>query len=663
MAFDTQNIISHPDQFRLKAGEIAPDWLQKIGSLFNIGIAIVDNANHVHLYNKSFIEHCRMPIEVVNTSRKLDNWLQFMEERGDFSVGLTQEFLEKIHSSSANEASINDISPPNGTFINFSCLPSKDGITSIFSQDVTKQKRNQECLEHALEIGKSGYFYYVIETGETVRHCAWLDQMLTLAERQQLDEEGIWPILHPDDAARAETLWRTAVLRGQTIEAPLKVRTQNCGERIFNFTLKPISTTTGKVNRVIGFFDDVTHEFEVRASLKTAKNESDVSLKSKTDFLARISHEIRTPMNAVIGIADALIHHNNNPEIAPKLELIQSSAGGILNILDDTLHHAKLSADGFRIDPKPDDPRKSITTVCSLWESKAAQNNTTIKCVVEDNVPSEINFDRYRFEQCLNNLLSNAIKFAPGGHIDVIAGRIDKQNEPRLVLAVRDNGIGMTEEQSANIFKAFKQGDQSIAKRFGGTGLGMNITKSLIEKMGGTISVKSNIGQGTIFVLSLPLQLKVNHKETVAETEPSSNVQESPYEKLRVLVADDNATNHLVVKSLLDGVVAEIFTVIDGQEALDVMETTPIDIILMDIHMPIMDGIEATLAIRSSHQSWSDVIIIALTADPEYQQKRLCMNIGMDYAVAKPVKLADLLEAFDNVLDARNVKRYQRKIA
>ncbi len=663
MAIEADFISKIPDNFHQKAGELAPDWLQKIGSLFDIGIAIIDRGNQVHLHNKSFIEQCGIPVEIINKSRKLNDWFAFMENRGDFRKDSPKDFLEKIHSGLNQDARLENITPSNGKFINFSFLPSKDGIVSVFSRDVTEQQRNEECLEHALEIGQSGYFYHVIETGETIRRCAWLDQMLSPSEKKQIDEEGLWPMFHPNEMARAKTLWRTAVLNGQRIEAPLKIRTQNAGERIFKFTVKPLQSTTGVTTRVIGFFDDVTHEHKVRASLKTAKEETELSLKSKTDFLARISHEIRTPMNAVIGIADALIHHNKNPDIVPKLELIQSSADGILNILDDTLHHAKLSTDEFKVDPKPGNPRKSIESVCALWESKAVQNKTTINCVLDNNVPHEINFDRYRYEQCLNNLLSNAIKFTPGGKIDVVAARTDKNGQSRLTLAVRDNGIGMTEEQSANIFKAFKQGDQSIAKRFGGTGLGMNITKSLIEKMGGTISVRSSQGKGTIFVLNLPIQTEAKDNQPPLADIQVSEQTESPYERLRVLVADDNATNHLVVKSLLDGVVAEIYTAIDGQDALSVMETVPIDIILMDIHMPIMDGIEATLAIRSSHQSWSDVIIIALTADPEYQQKRLCLNIGMDYAVAKPVKLVDLLDAFDNVLSMKNAKQYQRKIA
>ena len=184
----------------------------------------------------------------------------------------------------------------------------------------------------------------------------------------------------------------------------------------------------------------------------------------------------------------------------------------------------------------------------------------------------------------------------------------------------------------------------------------MTITKEIIELMGGSISVRSQLGKGSVFVLSLPytenteeaFEEDCNHlvDQLLEEAQP----EPTSYSKLKILVADDNSTNHMVVMSLIDSLVAEVHLASDGQQAIDILKTTDIDIVLMDIHMPVMDGIEATLSIRSSEESWADVRIIALTADPQYQQKRLCKNIGMDEALAKPVKLSDILEAFDNVL-------------
>ena len=288
---------------------------------------------------------------------------------------------------------------------------------------------------------------------------------------------------------------------------------------------------------------------------------------------------------------------------------------------------------------------------------------------IDPSVPEEIDFDHFRYEQCLNNLLSNALKFTPNGVVKVVLTTLKSQTgSNQLVLAVKDNGIGMTAEQQRQIFEAYTQADKSISRRFGGTGLGMTITKEIIEKMGGAISVRSTLGQGTVFALTLPYSTKQEILENPKQESASlvekmlkeAKPEPSNYSELRVLVADDNSTNHMVVNSLISSLVKEVHTANNGQEVIDILKTTEIDIVLMDIHMPVMDGIESTLFIRGAGEPWSDVLIIALTADPQYQQKRLCKNIGMDEALAKPVKLGDLLSAFDNVL---KIERLQEAAA
>jgi len=215
----------------------------------------------------------------------------------------------------------------------------------------------------------------------------------------------------------------------------------------------------------------------------------------------------------------------------------------------------------------------------------------------------------------------------------------------------------MTVEQQKQIFEAYTQADKSIASRFGGTGLGMTITKEIIELMGGFISVRSELGKGSVFALTLPFESVANDiaaqnsDALVEQLLEKAKPEPTNYSNLRILVVDDNATNHMVISSLLESLVAEIHLANDGQQAIDILKTRDIDVVLMDIHMPIMDGIEATLSIRGADAPWSDVLIVALTADPQYQQKRLCKNIGMDDSLAKPVRLADILQALDNVLE------------
>ena len=258
------------------------------------------------------------------------------------------------------------------------------------------------------------------------------------------------------------------------------------------------------------------------------------------------------------------------------------------------------------------------------------------------------------------------MKFSPGGKIQVVLTTLETKGQNNLVAVVKDTGIGMNEAQLANLFEAYTQADKSISGRFGGTGLGMNITKQLIELMGGKITAKSEIGSGTVIALTLPIKAERRVEERRENTSggllddilESAAEPESEYSELKMLVVDDNPTNHMVVSSLLGSLVKHIDVAENGVEAIDALkkaerENAQYDIVLMDIHMPVMDGIEATLDIRGSKESYTDIPIIALTADPQYQQRRLCKNIGMDEALAKPVKLTELLNAMDRVLKTR----------
>ncbi len=526
----------------------------------------------------------------------------------------------------------------------------------ITAQDITQAQMHKNTLAIALESGRAGYSRYNYETQKFELSSKYFENKFTKSQMKFARTHGIFSITHPADKEGAIKAWNHTLKTGEDYDSVIRVMTGK-GENLWvRWHCRPQHTDTGKLVSINCFFEDISDELEIREALRQSKEHAEKSLKVKNDFLARLAHEIRTPMNGVIGIADALIHHHSDKTINPKLELIQSSADKILRIVDETLNHTKLHADKLTLDSKLASPARSVEDVVRLWEQKALQNNIQLSFSIAPSVPKEITFDKFRYEQCINNLISNAIKFTPNGEIKVMLTTSEKeQGRSRLIFAVQDNGIGMTAEQQKHIFEAYTQGDKSIAGRFGGTGLGMTITKEIIELMGGKVSVRSELGKGSIFILSLPFKRNLEEDkeesgELVDQLLKDAKPEPTVYSGLKILVADDNSTNHMVVTSLIESLVAEVHLASDGQEAIDILKTTDIDIILMDIHMPVMDGIEATLSIRSSEESWSDVLIVALTADPQYQQKRLCKNIGMDDALAKPVKLSDILQAFDNVL-------------
>ena len=683
--------------------------VHNIERIYDSAIILIDVDGHLTYFTQNAAKLFELNASLASTELNISTMLHFMANRGDFGPGdpsaLAAIAAQILYPKTRDEDPFAQtyLTMPSGAILRVTRWSNPDGTITLSAYDVSEQRRKENMLEMALNIGYAGYLTFDRVASTCRVESRYLKKLLTAEEFHSLEESGLGTLFHSDDLLRSKEMWEKVCETGENEESTLRIITKNEGVRWIRFVLMPESEAPNS-NRIITFFNDVTDVLRQQENLHKAKRLAEESLSSKENFLARMSHEIRTPMNAVIGMADALIHHNPDPTVTPQLELIQKSAGNILRLLDETLTHSRLDTDGFSLDPHMCSPEEVVKDVCALWEQQALKNNSHIRCVIKNSVPSEIYFDKFRYEQCVNNLLSNAVKFTHGGNIDVMLTVVEKESEqPHLVLAVKDTGIGMTEEQQRRIFDAYKQADETISSRFGGTGLGMNITKQIVERMDGNISVRSQIGSGSMFAMSIPIRTapleqavsvsavnaeadsphvkapsvqSTNHMDTLNSGNDESIIDIAPmgtstslidhmlteaepettaYSDLRILVVDDNPTNHLVLKSLLSSVVKDIMIASNGSEALDILDSAPVDIVLMDIHMPIMDGIECTIAIRGSDKPWRDVTIIALTADPQYQQKKLCKNIGMDEALGKPVRLNDILEAIDSVSDEKNI--------
>lgn len=631
----------------------------QIMDMSELAVVIFDTDLNLNYYNKNAATFFELEISDLNDDFSLRNVVEKFASNGDnknTNISLMKNFIgQNSATENAYKSSKTKVMMASGRWLSL-MRRETNGMHVITAQDITQAQLHKDTLSIALETGQAGYTNYNCDTQNFTISSKYLKNQLSDSQMKLAEKKGFFSITHPSDKEAAISEWENALKTGEAYENVSRVLTGKGKSLWLRWQCRPQHTKDGKLVSFNCFFEDITSELKTREDLRQSKELAEKSLKIKNDFLARLAHEIRTPMNGVIGIADALIHHNSDETINPKLELIQSSADKILRIVDETLNHTKLRADKLTLDSKQGSPEQSVKDVVNLWEQKALQNNIKLSSIIAPSVPEEITFDKFRYEQCINNLISNAIKFTPNGEIKVMLTTAKKDHgAERLILAVQDNGIGMTTDQQRHIFEAYTQGDKSIAGRFGGTGLGMTITKEIIELMGGTITIRSELGKGSIFILSLPFEHHLDSgigesTQLVDQILEDAKPEPTLYSGLKILVADDNSTNHMVVNSLIDSLVAEVHLASDGQEAIDILKTTDIDIVLMDIHMPVMDGIEATLSIRSSEESWSDVLIIALTADPQYQQKRLCKNIGMDDALAKPVKLNDILEAFDNVL-------------
>jgi signal transduction histidine kinase/ActR/RegA family two-component response regulator len=635
---------------------------------------VVDSDFKIIFYDKSILETLELDTTKNMTGVCMLSLAGELAARGDFGPGDPEDFIKLVKAGVSKPVSEHENKPrsinfltPLGRRVRFRQDLEMDGYYMLSCRDVTQSYIEKHALRVALDSSNSGYLIFDLDTKSFLSHNKNGSQDRRDGIANRFMNHTIKDLVHPDDFSKLKRKWYAAHKAREPWSGTFRMINKNADTVWVKTQATPQIAESGRITGYILFYTEVTAQLRIQDDLRKAIEHSERALSAKNAFLGRLSHEIRTPMNAVVGIADALVHHNGDPVLTPKLELIQSSAEKIIRIVDESLEHTKLAESKIQLDPHSASPKDSIKSVCALWEQKAVENNIDLNCRVDDSVPATIVFDNHRYEQCLNNLISNAVKFSPSGKIQVFMTTLEKAGQNNLVTVIKDSGIGMNEAQLANLFEAYAQADATISGRFGGTGLGMNITKQLIELMGGKISVKSSLGSGTVIALTLPIKADRRGDDRRKETSGSlvdkiledATPPASDYERLNILVVDDNTTNHMVVTSLLETMVSNIDVAENGVEAIQALDVAAAknaqyDVVLMDIHMPVMDGIEATLAIRSSKKSYTNIPIVALTADPQYQQRRLCKNIGMDDALAKPVKLTDVLGALDRVFEGHN---------
>jgi signal transduction histidine kinase/ActR/RegA family two-component response regulator len=387
--------------------------------------------------------------------------------------------------------------------------------------------------------------------------------------------------------------------------------------------------------------EDVRALEQRNRELDQARAAADAGSLAKGQFLARMSHEIRTPMNGVLGMTSVILGDPGVPEaVRLSLQIIEQSGATLLAVINDILDVSKLEAGRFEMEAVPVDLRAALSGVAALLEHAALAQRTSLSVVVADDVPAWILGDPVRLRQVILNLLANAVKFTQAGTVQVTVAR----RGSRLELRVRDTGIGMTPSQLKGLFQPFSQAEASTARRYGGTGLGLAIVHGLVELMGGEVSVLSNLGLGSEFTVTLPL----------VEAEPPRNEPTpapAPATRLRVLVVDDNPVNLLVAKRLVQQLGHEVVLAENGAEAMRCVDAGPLDLVLMDCQMPLMDGFEATRAIRAGPASGLPVVALTASALPEERQR--CLDSGMDEMLTKPVQRRDLEELLRRLPDLR----------
>ncbi len=395
-----------------------------------------------------------------------------------------------------------------------------------------------------------------------------------------------------------------------------------------------------------GTVEDITKRKRAEDVLRTAKDAAEAATKSKSDFLANMSHEIRTPMNAVIGMTRMLLDEELTNKQKEYVETIRSSGEALMDIINDILDISKIEGGMMDMEHLPFSLQRCIEESIGLGAENAAKKGIEMEYRIEPDIPDVVLGDYARLRQVLVNLIGNAVKFTEKGCISiVVSGRENDNGSYEIHFAVKDTGIGIPDDKADRLFQLFSQVDASTARRYGGTGLGLAISKKLVEMMKGKIWAESQPGQGSTFHFTIdaqPTQIAPAYEDKRASCiNPFSHKNQNP--SLSILLAEDNPINQRVALYMLAklGLMADVAC--NGYEVLQAMENQSYNMILMDVQMPGMDGLETTRAIR---KRWSDgPKIIAMTAAAFKSDREMCIEAGMDDYIRKPVRIEELAAA------------------
>ncbi len=541
-------------------------------------------------------------------------------------------------------------------------LPS--GKFEIFglSQNITElvDARDQAAIMHdRLEIAMSSANAGVYEIDLRSSERWTSPQYQELAGAEALARHSMRPfgMYHDDDIAAVRDSWERC-LRSPAVES-IDARLYRPGQddqwvRIF---MRVQRNEHGVPVRAVGLMLDIQEEKKAELALIEAKHQAEAATVAKSNFLASMSHEIRTPLNGVLGMAQSLVNDGLLADQREKVDVILESGKTLTALLNDVLDLSKIEAGKMEIAATDGDMGQTFERLRQLFLSKAVERGLNIDLDIQPGMPAMLHYDPVRVRQCVGNLLSNAIKFTERGHVSmVVSAEKAELSQWRIKVAITDTGIGMTDAVRARLFSTFTQADATITRRFGGTGLGLAITRQLAQLMGGDVAVESEPGEGSTFTLTF-LADSVNElapSVTVDSQYPApSDATMKRLRGLKVLLVDDNAVNRQVVKLFLAQLSPKFVEAVNGQEALDRLHDEKFDIVLLDVHMPVMDGKEAIRHIRASSNEWRSLPVIALTADAMSGDREKYLALGMSDYVSKPLDQRELTAKIAGVMGAR----------